>query len=500
MSMHLSRLLTQRAGLTPDGEALVCPEGSWTFAEFAQRSQRLASWLQSRGVGAGDRVAICARNGEFMCSALFAAAHLGATLVVMNWRLKTDELAYVLRDSEPQALLSDAAFAEVLQPLTSEHPGWLLVGNGSGALGDSYQDIQSGPEVAALAVPAASDVPAVIMYTSGTTGNPKGALLPHAALISSAQAVACTLDWCRDDRFLLVAPMFHIGGLSPLVTNILKGSTCVLLADFDPVQVWQVIEQQRVTSMMSVPLMLQAMFAVAQAREVDASSLKWVTCGASMVPSALIAAGQALGVSVQQVYGITECCGAVTFWTPEMGLQHADSHGLMVMGGELKVVDPATFSTLSAGEEGEIWCRGPMIFGGYWRNPAATAAALQDGWYRTGDIGRLDADGFLFLVDRLKDMIISGGENIYPAEIEAVLAQLPGIAEVAVIGRPDERWGEIPVACVVLRADVELSEAAILEHCRARLAGYKCIKAVEWFDALPRNSVGKVLKRQLRVG
>lgn len=500
MPMHLSQLLFQRAGLTPHQEAFVCPEGSWTFAEFAERTQRLATYLHRKGIVAGDRIAICARNGEFICSALFAAAHLGATLVVVNWRLNRDELGYVLRDSEPTALLSDAAFAEILAPLTAEHPDWVLVGNDNGALGESYQAIQQDTPITALPAPEASQAPAVIMYTSGTTGNPKGAMLPHSALISAAQAVLCTLDWRREDRFLLVAPLFHIGGLSPLVTSVLKGSTCVLLADFDPVQVWEVIARERITSMMSVPLMLQAMFAVAQSREVDGSSLKWISCGASMVPPALIETGEALGISVQQVYGITEFCGAVTFWTPEMGLEHADSHGRMVMGAELKIVDPGSFEPLSAGTEGEVWCRGPMTFSGYWRNPEASAAVLQDGWYRTGDIGRVDAEGFLHVVDRLKDMIISGGENIYPAEIEAVLAQMPGIAEIAVVGRADERWGEIPVACIVRRDGVELGEAEVLAFCRERLASYKCIKAVEWFDALPRNSVGKVLKRQLRTG
>lgn len=498
MSMHLSRVLSQRAALTPNREALVCGDLSWTFAQFAQRTQRLALHLKKQGIGAGDRIAICARNGEFMCSALFAAAHLGATLVVMNWRLKAEELAYILRDSDPRALLSEAAFAEVLAPLAAEHPKWVLVGSGEGAIGASYHAIQSGAPVADLLPFEPSGAPAVIMYTSGTTGNPKGAMLPHSALIGSAEATLCTIEWRRDDRFLLVAPMFHIGGLSPLVTNVLKGSTCVLLADFDPVQVWDVIAAQRITTMMSVPLMLQAMVAVANARGLQGGTLERVTCGASVVPRSLIDAGQALGIRVQQVYGITEFCGAVTFWLPEMGMDHADSHGRILMGGELKVVDPVSLQPVLNGVEGEIWCRGPMVFGGYWRNAEATAAVLHDGWYRTGDIGRIDNDGFLHLVDRLKDMIISGGENIYPAEIEAVLSQLPGIAEIAVIGRPDERWGEVPVACVVRREGAELNEADVIEACRAHLAGYKCVKAVEWYDALPRNSVGKVLKRQLR--
>ncbi len=498
MSMHLSTLLSQRAAHTPDREALVSAEGVWSFAQFEQRTVRLAAYFEQHGIVAGDRIAICAKNSEFLCCALFAAAHLNATLVVMNWRLNASELDHVLRDSQPVALLSEAAFSEVLAPLVTAHPTWLLIGSGAGALGESYGQIQAGSApVSFRPRPAELQIPAVIMYTSGTTGRPKGAMLPHSGLISTAQCSIATLNWSRSDRFLLVAPLFHIGGLSPLVTGFLKGSAAVLLPDFNPETIWDIIARERITSLMCVPVMLQAMLNVAQTREVDSSSLLWVLCGAAFVPPALIEAGLAQGIAVQQVYGITEFCGAVAFWTPDMGLEHANSHGQVLIGAELIIVDPISLQTLPTGQEGEIWCRGPMVFSGYWANSEATAAVLHDGWYRTGDVGRLDAQGFVFVVDRLKDMIISGGENIYPAEIEAVLVQLPGVAEVAVVGRADERWGEIPVAFIVRQPGTELSEAQVIQACRAQLAGYKCVKAVEWLTALPRSPVGKVLKREL---
>lgn len=500
MTLHLSRLLTQRAGLTPDREAYVCGELRLTFAQFAQRTHRLAEYLREKGIKPGDRIAVCAKNGEFICNALFATAHLGATLVVLNWRLSSAELDYALTDSRPVALLSEAAFSTALTPVVEKHPEWLLVGSGEGALGESYAAIQQTAAASPVFWEGPADAPAVIMYTSGTTGRPKGAMLPHAALINTAISTTATLDWNSDYRFLLVAPLFHIGGLSPLICNIWRGCACVLAADFDPVSIWEVIQRERINMMMTVPLMLQVMFQVARSREVDTSSLAWVICGASMVPPTLIEAGAALGIQVQQVYGITECCGALTFWTQPMGLEHLNSHGRPILNSELKIVDPGTGQTLAAAQEGEIWFRGPMLFSGYWDNPAASAAVLVDGWYRTGDIGRLDSAGFLHVIDRLKDLIISGGENIYPAEIEDVLAQLEGVAEVAVIGQPNERFGEIPVAYIARAEGSTLDEAAVIQACRDQLAGYKCVKAVEWVTALPRNSVGKVLKRELRMG
>jgi len=441
------------------------------------------------GVQPRNRIAVCAKNGEFICAALFAAAHLGATLVVLNWRLSSAELDYALSDSKPVALLSEAVFSPALEPVVEKHPGWLLVGSGEGALGTCYDSIQQTPATGRIVWTAAADAPAVIMYTSGTTGRPKGAMLSHEALINTAMSTTATLDWNCDYRFLLVAP---------LICNMLRGCSCVLAADFDPVGIWGVIQRERINMMMTVPLMLQAMFQIARSREVDTSSLAWVICGASMVPPELIEAGAALGIQVQQVYGITECCGALTFWTQHMGMAHKDSHGLAVLNSELKIVDPSTHQSMPEGSEGEIWFRGPMVFSGYWNNPEATEAVLVDGWYRTGDIGRIDSAGFLHVIDRLKDMIISGGENIYPAEIEAVLGQLDGILELAVVGQADERYGEVPVAFIVRKEGAILSEADVINACREKLAGYKCVKRVEWVSALPRNSVGKVLKRELQ--
>ncbi|MHB9797405.1 acyl-CoA synthetase [Pseudomonas sp. MT3] len=498
MSVHLGQLLSQRAVLSPSREALVTPTGRWTYKQLDQRVGRLASYLDSRGVTQGDRIAVLARNSEMLGSTLFAAGRLGATLVVLNWRLKVEELEYILSDCTPTVLVYEDDFAQTVGQLAVSRPRLLLIGSGPHDSVAPYESIVGMPrDVSPLLGSHGGEHPAVIMYTSGTTGHPKGAMISHKAMMASSQANVCTLDWRQDHRFLLIAPMFHIGGLSPLVTNVLKGCTTILQPDFEPLQVWRTIAQERVTSLMTVPVMLQALLGVAQKTQVDSSSLQWVTCGASAVPRPLIEAGMAAGIAVQQVYGSTEFGGAISFWTAEMGLDKAGSQGKALLGGEVKVVDIETFDALAPGQKGEICCRGPMMFDGYWGNPGATRSALRDGWYRTGDVGYLDDDGFIHVVDRCKDMIISGGENIYPAELEAVILGLPGIAEVAVVGRPDERWGEVPVAFVVAEAGAGLTADAVMQVCREKLAGFKCVKEVRFIEALPRSAVGKVLKRAL---
>lgn len=498
MSVHLGQLLSQRAMLNPYQEALLTPNARFTFQQLDERAGRLAAYLEFQGASEGDRIAVLAKNSEFLCTALFASARLNATLVVLNWRLKTEELDYILNDSTPTALLFEEEFEAGVKLLFANRPRMHLVSTGGSGFGVQYEHIQTLSVTAPLAVMnSKADHPAVIMYTSGTTGHPKGAMLSHNAIIASSQANSCTLSWTQNDRFLLIAPMFHIGGLSPLITNVLKGCTTILLPEFEPTQVWRTISEERVTSLMTVPVMLQALLAAAQRCYVDSSSLRWVTCGASAVPSQLIEASLAAGIKVQQVYGATEFGGAISYWMPEMGMEYAGSQGKMLLGGEVRITDLETLASVEPNVRGEIWCRGPMMFDGYWRNPEATRNAIQDGWYRTGDVGFMDERGFIHVVDRCKDMIISGGENIYPTELETVILALPEVAEVAVVGRPDERWGEVPIAFVVKKPEGALSADNVMQICRKKLASFKCVKEVYFVQALPRSAVGKVLKRQL---
>lgn len=494
----LGTLLADRAAVSGDREAFVDGGRRFSFREIDTRATRFASFLLHDGLRRGDRLALCCKNGEALATAFLGAAKAGVIAVLVNWRLGPDELEHVLADSGTVALMYDEAFAGVVGGVRAKVAVKTFIATGGDSAPLRYEDVVSRSWDAEASQGAGGDDPAVIMYTSGTTGKPKGAVLSHANLFWAAQATSSSVEWNRDDRFLLVAPMFHIGGLLPLVIDVLEGCATVFLGDFDPARVWSTIQAERITSMMSVPLMLQAMLMVARTRSVDASSLRTVTCGASAVPAWLIDAYRERGVRVRQVYGITELGGSVTFWTHEMDPSRSSSQGKPVMHMRLRVVAFDTLRDVPAGTVGEVVCSGPMQFSGYWRNPEATRGAIQDGWYRTGDAGYLDEQGYLFVVERLKDMIISGGENIYPAELERVLAGCPGVAEVAVVGQPDPRWGEIPVACVVRKPDAEVTEAQLVAECRRHLASYKCIKGVRFLPALPKSAVGKVLKRELR--
>lgn len=491
--MNIDQLLGNRAALTPHKEAIVTANRRLTFLELHQQVQQFAQYLSAEGVAKSDRVAICSKNSEFLVVAFLATVKIGAISVILNWRLQTHELNYILNDSAATHLLYEQEFDANVAELKLTHPALKLISD------DDYAHMKVSISAAdqALTPVLASDL-ALILYTSGTTGKPKGACISHQAIIASAQANCFALEWDFSHRFLLVAPIFHVGGLSPLMSNLLQGCTTILVADFDPIKVWQRIEQEKVNSLMTVPIMLQALITVAEQVEVDASSLVSVTCGASVVSESLIQRCLHLGLSVQQVYGITEFSGAVSFWTKHMGIESLKTHGKPTFFAEVKVVDPQSQHILPNGQDGEIYCRGPMQFSGYWNNPEATQAALVEGWYRTGDIGHINAEGFLLVVDRLKDMIISGGENVYPAEIEAVLATHPAVQELAVVGQVDHKWGEIPVAWVVRKQQEKLDESELIDFCLERLAKYKCIKEVKFIDSLPRNSAGKVLKRELK--
>ncbi|MEW5889850.1 MAG: long-chain fatty acid--CoA ligase [Pseudomonadota bacterium] len=499
MAFNLGEMLAHRAYLSPDKEGFVDATGRRrTYRESDARAARFASFLARKGMGAGERVAILCRNDEHVATAFFAAAKIGAVAVILNWRLQPAELAYILSDCGARALLYDAAFAATVDGLRGRIGVEIFMCKGGKSSDHDYDEIVETERRAPPPTEAGGSDPALIMYTSGTTGRPKGAVLTHDNLLWATLAISCTIEWNHDHRFLLVAPLFHIGGLAPLVTNVHKGCTTVFMLEFEPAAVWRVIQYERINTMMSVPLMLRAMLMAAQKTKVDASSLISITCGASAVPKELISAYADMGIRVQQVSGITECAGAVSFWTPAMNPQKMHSQGRVAFHCRVRIVNPEAGTEVPHGLIGEIWCRGPMVFAGYWNNPEATRAALRDGWYRSGDLGYMDEEGYLFVVDRLKDMIISGGENIYPAELEAVIAGHEAVAEVAVVGRADATWGEVPVAYVVRKPGARLDAEDVIALCRERLASYKCVKAVEFVEALPKNSVGKILKRELR--
>ena len=494
MQLNIGSILKDRSVMMGDKIGFVHGDLQLSFTEMNDRANAFATFLQESGLQEGDKMAILCKNNEHAIASLFGSAKVGVISVVVNWRLQSEELKYILTHCDAKVVVYDEVFSETIEALKDVIPASIYVSTNTRT---SFQSIYEKEAVEPNYVTKGDD-PILMMYTSGTTGKPKGALLSHHNLLAASLGLSHTIDWWESDRFLMVAPFFHIGGLAPLITNIHTGATMVLMEDFHPVDAWKLIEDEKVTTMMTVPAMLAFLLKTQAALQPDVSSIRNITCGASAVPAPLILGFRNLGIPVQQVYGITEYSGAVTFWKETQHREKFDSMGKTVMHGHIEIVDTETKIPLSQGEIGEIVLEGPQVFVGYYKNEEAYLNTVIDGKFYTGDVGYFDEQGFLYVVDRMKDMIISGGENIYSAELELMLATHPKISEVAVIGVPDEKWGEIPRAYVVKNADVELSEEEIISYCKEKLASYKAVKEVIFVDQLPRNAVGKVLKTKLQ--
>ena len=496
MDVNIGRMFANRAFLSPDLDACAGEGYAYNYQEMDQRLNQFAAHLKASGIQTGDRIAILVKNNEQVLTALFGAAKIGVISVVLNHRLTAPELSYILTDSHTRLLVHGFEFDEIAQALTGETPVELFLRVGGDA--DEFENALAAQSADAPEIQGGGEDPAVLMYTSGTTGNPKGAILTHNNCFWAAIGLIHTLDWSYKDRYLSVAPLFHIGGLAPIFANIHIGASMVFMPDFDPTKIWQMVEDYRINVAMTVPVMLQYMNMFLDKEKTDISSLKFFICGGAPVPKMLIDLYDGHGIEVNQVYGATEYAGAITFWLHDMGMDMAHSMGKPVFHGSIKVINPTTGEELPAGETGELCLMGPQVFKGYWENPAATEEVLVDNYYRSGDLGKVDHRGFVFVLDRLKDMIISGGENIYPAEIEAVLLSHPAIVEAAVVGKADEQWGEIPAAYLVKAQDAQVTEDEITALCREKLAGFKRVKEIHFIDQVPKNTLGKVLKRSLR--
>ncbi len=506
MESNLGLFISKRAMLNPRVEALVDITSGrrLTYAQLADRCNRLANGLADGGLVRGDRVATLLMNGPEFVETFFGAATLGGVIVALNWRLVADELSFILTDSGAKTLVFGSEFNQVVRELHGRGAkgtsvqSWIYVGEAADrpefAVG--YDDLLAKASAAAPPVGASNDDLLFIMYTSGTTGLPKGVMHSHnTALWGSLTAIA-TADIRWGDRYLLALPLFHVGALNPLISVFHKGGTAVIMSQFDPARIWEIYSEERVTVTLAVPAMLNFMLETYDAAVHDTSRLRWVMSGAAPVPVNLIEKYAALGIEIHQVYGLTETCGPACLISPDEAVARAGSTGKAFFHTDVKVVRPDG-SEVAAGEAGEVLVRGPHIMRGYWNRPEATAEAVVDGWLHTGDVASLDADGYVYIQDRIKDMIISGGENVYPAEIENVLSGLAGIADVAVIGIPSARWGESPLA-IVVKKEESLTAEQVLEHSKGKLASFKQPRRVEFIDVIPRNPTGKVLKRVLR--
>ncbi len=506
MKINIGAFLTKRALLSSQLDAFVDAESGtrYSFAALNERCNRTANALAGMGVQPGDRVALLLMNSVEFTESFFAIAKLGAVVVPVNWRLVADELEFILKNSGASVLLFDADFAQVVDELhargeRTDIRRWVQISAPSTAVSPyavAYADVQGAAATTEPAAGAGDDDMLYIMYTSGTTGLPKGAVHTHSTVLWALLTMNVVTDLRGGDRYLHLLPMFHVGALTPVTMCVYRGATSVVARSFDAVRTWQVIERERVTVMLAVPAMLNFMWQVPQRDSFDRSSLRWILSGAAPVPVSLIQQYAAVGIEIQQIYGLTESCGPACVIDGEHAIKKAGSTGKAFFHTDVRVANEAGHDC-APGEPGEVLVRGRHLMKEYWQRPEATAEAIRDGWLYTGDVATIDADGFIYIMDRTKDMVISGGENIYPAELENVILQHPKVGEVAVIGQPSERWGESPFA-IVVRKDDTLTEQDVLSWCDGKMARYKLPRGAAFVDVIPRNPSGKVLKRMLR--
>ena len=491
----------------PDRPALTAGDRTITFGELDRRSSQVAQALQAEGVGPEDRVAFLDKNTPEYFELLLGGGKLNAVNVAVNWRLAPPEVAYIVNDAQAKVFVVGEEFVPVLDKIEGElttvkkivvvggHDRHQSYEDWVGAQGDDDPGVESAP----------GDV-AFQLYTSGTTGLPKGVMLTNANLFTLLPTAAPDWGFTEDSVNLVAMPLFHIGGSGYATVGMFVGCHTILMREVDPAGMLQLIVEKGVTNVFAVPAVLQFMLMMPGVADMDFSKLQYVVYGASPISVEVLSKSiETFKCKFIQAYGLTETTGAIVTLMPEdhdpsgPNSHRLRSAGKPIDGVELRIVSADTGEDAPQGEVGEIWSRTGQNMKGYWNKPEETAKTItDDGWLKTGDAGYLDADGYLYIHDRVKDMIISGGENIYPAEIENVLMSHPGIADIAAIGVPSEKWGETVKAIVVKAEGQDPSPDEIIAFARERLAHYKCPTSVDFTDALPRNPSGKILKRELR--
>jgi len=490
----------RRLRISPGRDAIWFEGRTTSHAQFAERVRRTAGALAGLGVRAGDRVAWISGNHPSALETLYACGQLGAIWVPVNARLTAPEARYVLEHSGAGVVVHGRDHGVLADALRDVVPTWVAAeppaDGGAGSL--RYEDLLAAADPEPRDEPVALDDPCLVMYTSGTTGKPKGAVLTHGNMTWNAVNQFMGMDFSQDERTLALAPLFHIGGLNGTVNPaLLRGGCAVLVRRFDPAETLAVIEEQRVNSFFAVPTMLDGMSRQPEFRTRDLSALRTIGAAGAPLPLPTLRTWLDRGVTMQQCYGMTEAAPGCTVLDSVDAERKVGSAGKPVFFTDLRVVRPDG-TDADVDEVGEVIVSGPNIMAGYWDDPERTAEVLVDGWYHTGDAGSLDDEGFLYIRDRYKDMIISGGENIYPAEVESALLELPGVVEAAVIGVPDEKWGEIGLAVLVVTPGTDRDPEAVRTSLRERLAGFKVPRLVEFADELPKTATGKIRKPDLR--
>lgn len=504
MHNRIGDLLEKRAYLSPNHIGYIDETGErLTFRELNDRSNRIANAFLASGISKGDRVGLLLMNSSEFLELFFALGKIGCVAVPLNWRLVADELEFILKDSGATKLVFSDEFSDTVADLQgrgakTDIVDWLHVMSEAERLpfAVDYRQFRDAGGVDAPRADVDFDDMLYIMYTSGTTGLPKGVVHTHRTSFTGALTIAATTYYREDDVFLSPLPMFHVGALTPLTISIYRGITTVVMRSFDPQKAWELIDRERVTIGLLVPAMMNFMLQVPDLTRFNFEQWRWCMTGAAPVPQASIQAFTNLGVDVMQVYGLTESCGPACLCSGAESLERLGTTGRSFFHTDVKIVRPDG-SECAPDEPGEVLVKGEHVMIEYWNRPDATAETIVDDWLHTGDVATIDADGFVYIQDRLKDMIISGGENVYPAEIENVIMTLDGVKDCGVIGQPSERWGESPFALVV-RQDDRLDEAAVMSFLNGKLARFKMPSGVAFLDEIPRNPSGKILKRVLR--
>jgi len=467
-----------------------------TYADLDRRTNRLVAALASLGIAKGDRVALLAPNCPEYFELQFACGRLGAIMLPLNWRLTVPELEYILSDSTPKLLVHDSSFAEQAKAL-SKHRLKIDPERPDSDYERALADAGDTPAPEALT----HDDIAMVMYTSGTTGHPKGAIITHGMVFWNCVNLGIPALITPETVQLVVLPLFHTGGLNCYANPVLHaGGTILVMRTFDPGQALDAISDPSlgITHFFAVPAPYQFMMQHPKFQSADLTRLRIAGVGGAPCALSILETWTARGVPLVQGWGMTETSPAGTMLDAADAIRKLGSAGKAMMHTAVRIVDDEG-RDLPAGSIGELLIKGPNITPGYWNKPEATESSFTDGWLHTGDAARQDEEGFIYIVDRWKDMYISGGENVYPAEVENVLFQIPQVADAAIIGVPNERWGEVGMAIIVRKTDQDLAEGDVIQHCLGRLAKFKVPQSVAFVDVLPRNATGKVLKRELRV-
>ncbi|WP_019419888.1 class I adenylate-forming enzyme family protein [Paenibacillus sp. OSY-SE] len=491
----LHDILKIRAEQTPDTEALVGGHIRYSFRTYLERVNQLSHYLLELGLEKGDRVAILCKNNHPYPTIMMAALQIGAIVVPLNHQYTSHELKGITKNCQPKVLFYDKEFEAVL-PDKQLLPFFILVGEGM-ETSTAFDEIFMGRyPVTEPPVSVSESDTAFFMFTSGTTGNPKACELIHRVFSESFKEVFSYPTSNSNERFLAVHHLYHLSSVFNMIYSIISGTTIVFLTESDPAKIWDMIEKEKITRMFAFPYMYTYMLQEFKNSRRKTASLKIASVGGTKVPSMLIMQYHELGITMSAGYGCTEGLG-ISYYSPEMGIEKAESVGMPMPNVECKIVHPEKGEELPVGEIGEIVVKSPYVFKGYWNNLEATNKVLREGWLHTGDSGKLDEDGFLYVLGRYKDVIISGGRNIYPDQLEDVIMQIPHVLETAVVAVPDEILGEIPRAYIVKEAGSMLSEDEAHQYCKQRFASYK-VPQIRFTDALPKNSLGKVMKQILR--